>query len=675
MENGENTLTSEWYTYEGESSSGKPHGVGKVQSKNGSSYDGKFSNGEFNGKGVLTFPDGSSYDGKFCDGEFLSGKIKTTGTDGKPLEKDFTSDFVKGEGIWANPDGLTYIGEFSSRDPNGKGMLIHPDGNVYEGEFSNGELSGKGIFKYSNGDVYEGEFSDGSLSGTGKITCGDTGESFKGEFKNSAPWEGDGTFRDPDGNIFTGKILWGVPWKGNGTFRYPNGNTFEGRFENSRPSGEGTFKLHDGEEKYAIEFKNNGDSWVHLGNSRKFVNALDLSTYEGDLPNGLPRGKGKQEYKNGDFLEGTFENGEFIKGAGKITDSNGKIVYEGELEGPNIRANGHGKRVYKNGDFMKGAFKSGKFIKGTGRITIDDGKEEIVYEGEFSNESLQGKGRKEYKNGEFLDGIFEDGEFVSGTGKITIDDGKEEIVYEGELEGPDDIKTSGHGKIVYKNGDFLEGTFKNGEFIKGTGKTTSYDGKTIYKGGLEGPNKKASGYGRRITDWGSSKVIEEGMFEQGKPRKTISKSSGGGSLHYREYDDSGQPILFRGLDGNLLKSSDGRLLLEKMSEKPLYSTEYERGERKSTLYYSYRDDGTVERVIEINFRRINELLNRGISDPEELVTSGAIRDVTEGVIPLITYNDIRIHIQRCSSQILKNKAKLSGDGFFGGTPEERNIIV
>ncbi|WP_019498737.1 protein kinase domain-containing protein [Pseudanabaena sp. PCC 6802] len=104
------------------------------------------------------------------------------------------------------------------------------------------------------------------------------------------------------------------------------------------------------------------------------------TTYEGELVNGRPNGKGKIIAKTYS-CEGNFRNGAL---------------------------NGRGFCNYKNGDRYEGEFSDNKF-SGRGKIAYASG---IRYEGEFSNDNLNGKGVLIYQDGRRDEGIWKDGELV-----------------------------------------------------------------------------------------------------------------------------------------------------------------------------------------------------------------------------------------------------------------------
>ncbi|MDR0552796.1 MAG: hypothetical protein LBG13_01750 [Holosporales bacterium] len=94
-------------------------------------------------------------------------------------------------------------------------------------------------------------------------------------------------------------------------------------------------------------------------------------------------GQVKLRLRDGDILEGEFENGR-MKEKGKLTYRNGNI-YEGEFE--NCIPCGKGKRTNVSGATYEGEFKGGMPC-GYGRITYPDGS---TYEGNFKHDEFEGE--------------------------------------------------------------------------------------------------------------------------------------------------------------------------------------------------------------------------------------------------------------------------------------------
>ena len=88
---------------------------------------------------------------------------------------------------------MTYSGQVVNGQPQGRGVmkyLLDKDKDRYEGAFVNGlrEDSAAALF-FKNGDVYRGAFVADHFT-TGAYYVNETGESFKGKFKDDQPWNG-----------------------------------------------------------------------------------------------------------------------------------------------------------------------------------------------------------------------------------------------------------------------------------------------------------------------------------------------------------------------------------------------------------------------------------------------------------------------------------------------------
>lgn len=153
-------------------------------------------------------------------------------------------------------------------------------------------------------------------------------------------------------------------------------------------------------------------------------------SYTGKVKKELPHGLGKAIYNSGEYKDGIWENGVFIRGKVKKILS-GK-TYEGDYYHGNF--NGTGKYVYNSGDYYVGEFKDGsphgsgkacfrkkdkilifETIDGEpcGQCTIkwDDGRS---FTGGTRNYAFHGKGRYSRADGSVLDGIFRDNNFYEG---------------------------------------------------------------------------------------------------------------------------------------------------------------------------------------------------------------------------------------------------------------------
>jgi hypothetical protein len=266
-----------------------------------------------------------------------------------------------------------------------------------------------------------------------------------------------------------------------------DGTLYEGSYKNGIPDGKGKWIYPNGN-SYEGEIKENKLAGKGI---YKYANGTVI---EGSFLNGSADGYAKASYTNGDNYEGNWVQGNRT-GKGKYFFSSSGNVYEGEYL--NNQSNGKGKLTYKNSTVDEGEFVNGLIVKGT-RKYADGG----IDEGEFKSNKLNGKGIRKFPNG----GI-DEGEFIDGilNGRATIKASNGDHV-EGFFK---DGKLNGQGKIILKNGTIIEGEHLNGELTKG---------KIIFTSGQidEGTysNRKLNGKGKIISPNG---VISEGNYVDGKP--------------------------------------------------------------------------------------------------------------------------------------------------------------
>jgi hypothetical protein len=242
----------------------------------------------------------------------------------------------------------------------------------------------------------------------------------------------------------------------------------------------------------------------------------DGAIYEGNHKNGIPDGKGKWIYQNGNSYEGEIKENK-LTGKGVYKYSDGTVIDGNFLNG---MADGFAKTIFNSGDTFEGLYANGKIAKGTYYFKSTGN----LYDGEFVNGKFSGKGVLKYKSngidqGEFFEGFLSkgtrkygdggiyEGEFVlgkrQGKGILRFSNGD---LYEGYFL---EDKYSGAGKLIGKsNGLIAEGEFLNGELVKG--KITFPNGQ-IDEGTYS--NRKLNGKGKIISPNG---VITEGNYVDGK---------------------------------------------------------------------------------------------------------------------------------------------------------------
>ena len=143
-------------------------------------------------------------------------------------------DFKKnGKGRELCEDEYLYVGDFSNNLKNGFGELEYLEtGDIYKGEFKNGEITGKGRYEWKSGEIYEGTFVNGIKHGNGTYSWPD-GSKYIGEYQNGIR-EGKAKYIWEDGRVFKGKFKEGKPdGKGKITYR---GKTVECEYKNGKPT-------------------------------------------------------------------------------------------------------------------------------------------------------------------------------------------------------------------------------------------------------------------------------------------------------------------------------------------------------------------------------------------------------------------------------------------------------
>jgi hypothetical protein len=226
-----------------------------------------------------------------------------------------------------------------------------------------------------------------------------------------------------------------------GNIRFSNGETYQGEVRDSKPHGRGILRGVDGQ-SYEGEFS---QGRPHGKGIWKYA---DGSVYDGQWASGQPHGRGKQVWKNGASYEGDWVRGQ-QSGRGKFTFPDGSI-YDGDwLAG---QQTGQGKTVWKDGSSYDGAWSGGKQNgQGTGRWP--DG---TTKSGTWADGKLVGKGVEVLAQGERLEVEYVDNK-PNGKGILTWPDGAK---YEGDFKDGD---RTGHGVWTNKEGDRYEGEWLNGK--------------------------------------------------------------------------------------------------------------------------------------------------------------------------------------------------------------------
>lgn len=203
----------------------------------------------------------------------------------------------------------------------------------YTGEILNNKFNGTGRFEYFSKEIYTGNWKDSQLYGFGKMVFPNIG-SYEGEYENSKR-------------------------NGNGIFRWLNGDKYDGEWKDDKINGKGTYLFSDGDSFTGIFINNKIYNGKYKTSGKSY--SMVISFNDGQISNEI-----EINYKNGDFIEGTYEN-KLFSGKARITYSDGS-VYEGEII--NSKRNGKGTYFWKSGQ---------------------------IYDGDWENDIMQGDGTYYYK--------------------------------------------------------------------------------------------------------------------------------------------------------------------------------------------------------------------------------------------------------------------------------------
>ena len=194
---------------------------------------------------------------------------------------------------------------------------------------------------------------------------------------------------------------------------------------------------------------------INLNNIQYFGYSEEDFTYEGELKNNLPNGKGILKNKNKNlsqlFFEGIFENGEPI--SGKLKDIHGNII-EGKFttftDDTDHFLEGFGEIIYLNGDVYNGGWYHNE-KNGKGKMHYSNGRKFV---GEWLDDYPR-NGEMLYPNGIRYKGSFDQWTYLFSYGEITYPSGHRFI---GSFEYTNTI--NGSGKIEFPNGMSKNGKVK-----------------------------------------------------------------------------------------------------------------------------------------------------------------------------------------------------------------------
>ena len=156
----------------------------------------------------------------------------------------------------------------TSRGFTGYGTATYQNQDIYEGDFIDGHREGRGIYRYfEKADKYEGQWSNNFRHGIGKMIYNNIGE-YHGYWENGKR-HGEGVFTyAKTGDVYSGWWRFGEKsghgtyvfketgmklvgeWEGSqmktGQWIYPNGLYWKGAFEANKPIGKGTWYFRNG---------------------------------------------------------------------------------------------------------------------------------------------------------------------------------------------------------------------------------------------------------------------------------------------------------------------------------------------------------------------------------------------------------------------------------------------
>jgi hypothetical protein len=245
--------------------------------------------------------------------------------------------------------------------------------------------------------------------------------------------------------------------KGTGKVITTDGDVYIGKFYNNYLLGQGKIIYSNGDVK-------EGEFIDGLLNGQGKIIYSDGGIDEGEFLNGSLNGQAKVTYPNySSTLEGTFENGKFIKG----TITNTAMIQTGDFVGNELV---NGKKIFtESGNYVEGEFHHGNLIKGT---KVQKGVQ--IKKGSFVNNKLNGEGSILNLIDDILyTGIFIDDKLKHGSMKVPIKKStpisnsnkkiKDYILYHGYFEN--DL-LHGKGKITFEDGRVEEGEYYHGSIIK-----------------------------------------------------------------------------------------------------------------------------------------------------------------------------------------------------------------
>ncbi|GFE55504.1 MORN repeat-containing protein [Babesia ovis] len=190
--------------------------------------------------------------------------------------------------------------------------------------------------------------------------------------------------------------------------------------------------------------------------------AIDGTRYKGSFANNKYDGVGDIRYVNGDVFKGHFKDG-LRNGKGVMWYSNGDMFDGSWCDGAR---HGFGVERFADGSVYMGMFKDNK-REGSGELKLSDG---VIYEGTFDND-VTGHGKMVWPNGETYTGELKHG-FKHNygitkyrNGPVFSEKGKYNM---GRMDGLFERVMRGGQKCIYlyKNGEFVKDVTNSKEAVK-----------------------------------------------------------------------------------------------------------------------------------------------------------------------------------------------------------------
>ena len=241
--------------YRGEFHTGRVHGMGEYQYRDGHVYKGEWVDDLYEGNGSYFLPSGAKF-----EGQWQRGLPHGRGTFQFDPQHCYVGEWSKGrrhgKGKYTS-EGFTYQGEwgYDTITGHGKGDFTveaaegsEPDTYSYDGHWKRGVFHGEGILMRKSEIVYAGEWRDGHRHGHGMHALQHS--SYEGEWYRGQK-HGFGVMKHVGGGEFKGQWIRDVP-SGKGTFTRPGAEELKG------DSDDQSCRVGEGVQSYEMTFDETG---------------------------------------------------------------------------------------------------------------------------------------------------------------------------------------------------------------------------------------------------------------------------------------------------------------------------------------------------------------------------------------------------------------------------------